>query len=101
MSTLLVSASAGGFLGLALGGHVAAHWGWRVAFFVAGAPGFFLAVGMLVVMRGPRTLQPTKASSPPFLQTVAALSRNPRLSWRASGFIGTSYMAYVGGAERT
>jgi predicted MFS family arabinose efflux permease len=98
MSALLVSASAGGFLGLALGGYVAAHWGWRVAFFVAGAPGFFLAVVMLVVMRDPRTLQPSKAASPPFLQTVAALWRNPRFRWLALGLICISYFAYAGGA---
>jgi len=53
---------------------------------------------MLVVMRDPRTLQPTKASSPPFLPTVAALWRNPRFRWLALGLICISYFAYAGGA---
>jgi MFS transporter, Spinster family, sphingosine-1-phosphate transporter len=98
MSALLVSASAGGFLGLALGGYVAAHWGWRTAFFVAGAPGILLAIVMLVAMRDPRNLRQLKTASPPFLQTVAILWRNPRFKWLALGLICISYFAYAGAA---
>jgi len=34
----------GSALGYMLGGYVDVHWGWRAAFFVAGVPGFLLAI---------------------------------------------------------
>ena len=43
--------SAAGFL---LGGEVNAHWGWRAAFFVAGAPGAVLALVLLAFRDPPR-----------------------------------------------
>ena len=48
----------GGALGIALGGIVGAHWGWRAAFFVVGIPGFLLA---LSILRLPDVV-PTRAS---------------------------------------
>ncbi len=36
----------GGAAGIALGGIIAAHWGWRSAFFVVGIPGLLLALSL-------------------------------------------------------
>lgn len=46
--------SIGSLLGMALGGIIAANWGWRVAFFVAGAPGLILAVVSALTLLEPR-----------------------------------------------
>jgi MFS transporter, Spinster family, sphingosine-1-phosphate transporter len=36
----------GGAVGIALGGIIAAHWGWRSAFYVVGIPGLLLALSL-------------------------------------------------------
>ena len=46
--------SIGSLLGMALGGIIAANWGWRTAFFVAGAPGLILAVVSAMTLLEPR-----------------------------------------------
>jgi predicted MFS family arabinose efflux permease len=46
--------SIGGLLGMALGGLIADHHGWRVAFLVAGAPGIILALLAAFTLREPR-----------------------------------------------
>lgn len=46
--------SIGSLLGMALGGIIAANWGWRTAFFVAGAPGLLLAVMSALTLIEPR-----------------------------------------------
>ncbi|MDB5454241.1 MAG: major facilitator superfamily protein [Caulobacteraceae bacterium] len=48
------SAPIGAFLASALGGYVAAEYGWREAFWVAGIPGVILAVLLLTTIREPR-----------------------------------------------
>ena len=40
-------------IGFTMAGYVAAHYGWRVAFFVAGAPGLILSVVALTTLREP------------------------------------------------
>jgi len=45
----------GGLLGLALGGIVAAHFGWRLTFIIAGTPGIALALLALFFLREPRS----------------------------------------------
>jgi MFS family permease len=44
ISVYVSGASIGALLGMGIGGLVADHWGWRVAFFVVGAPGVFVAL---------------------------------------------------------
>ena len=46
--------SIGSLLGMALGGIIAANWGWRTAFFVAGAPGLILAALSAMTLLEPR-----------------------------------------------
>lgn len=53
---LLMSSMVGYMLGLVLGGWVAQHYGWRMAFIVVGLPGLALAVLAGMVLHEPRTL---------------------------------------------
>ena len=47
--------SIGSLLGMAIGGIVAEHYGWRSAFLVAGLPGLFFAVVAIFTLREPRS----------------------------------------------
>ena len=44
----------GGFLATALGGYIAAEYGWRAAFFIAGIPGLIAAILVYTTLRDPR-----------------------------------------------
>jgi len=44
----------GSMLGVIYGGHVAAAYGWRIAFFAVGLPGVALALLMLLIIREPK-----------------------------------------------
>jgi MFS family permease len=65
----------GSALGYVLGGLVDAHFGWRMAFFVAGIPGLALAGLCLLLRDPPRGIQDTEevASAPPQRAGRAAL----------------------------
>jgi MFS family permease len=54
----------GAALGYVVGGQVGAHFGWRAAFFVAGAPGLVLALAALWLPDPPRGIQDGVALSP-------------------------------------
>src|SRR5262249_5358435 len=45
--------SIGGVLGYAVGGPVAAAWGWRAAFLISGIPGLALAMLLILTLREP------------------------------------------------
>ncbi len=49
LSVFYVAIPVGSALGYLFGGIVAAHWGWRAAFYGAGVPGFLLAVALLAL----------------------------------------------------
>ena len=53
----------GSVLGVVLGGAVAAHSGWRMAFFVVGAPGLLLALIYPFVVRDYKTVELTPEAS--------------------------------------
>jgi predicted MFS family arabinose efflux permease len=71
MGWLYFSSPLGVAIGLAVGGFVAAHFHWRTAFFVVGAPGIALALLAMLTLREPAREQaaddpgarPAKASS--------------------------------------
>ncbi|MFI4974917.1 MAG: spinster family MFS transporter [Caulobacterales bacterium] len=71
----------GTLLGFAIGGIVADIWGWRTAFFVAGAPGLALALVAAFTLREPRRrLVARTVAKPPsasFAQTMAYLFKTP------------------------
>ena len=47
MSIFMLGLPAGVALSYLVGGAVAHHWGWRAVFYIAGAPGLLLAIGIL------------------------------------------------------
>lgn len=65
----------GTFLGFLIGGYVNEWWGWRAAFFVAGAPGLLLAAILFLTVREPirglsDNLQAKSQHVPPLGETL-------------------------------
>ena len=89
LGVFMLSATAGLVLGMALGGYIAEHYGWRWAFIVVGLPGLLLAVVTWFGLKEPRLLpqfvvrtedtegiwQATKAlmAKPSYVHLVAAM----------------------------
>lgn len=92
----------GAALGYVVGGQVSAHYGWRAAFFVAGAPGILLAIASLWLPDPPRGLldAPTPAapaSAPPQgpLAIYLSLARRGRYMLIVLGY--AAYTFALGG----
>jgi predicted MFS family arabinose efflux permease len=68
----------GAAMGFALGGLIAAQWGWRNAFFITGLPGFLLAVLLFFIPEPARGLNDNGASVKEkiTLQSLKKLFRN-------------------------
>ncbi len=86
-------------IGAALGGGVAAHYGWRAAFFAVGLPGLAIALLILTVVREPirgsqdgppatREIAPAELGA-----TIAMFFGNPVLRWTA---VSTALGAFAG-----
>ncbi|HEV2531933.1 MFS transporter [Phenylobacterium sp.] len=97
----------GSMLGAALGGWVAAHYGWRMAFFAVGAPGILMALVLLVVVREPArggldayvTGKDAHEPPPPLLSAVGSYFANRTLllvaiSSGLSAFVGYAGLAW-------
>ena len=97
----------GSALGIALGGWIAVHHGWRAAFVVVGLPGLALALLMPIVVREPERgrLDPRAdaavdhAVAPALPQVIATLARNPTLrivavSSGLSAFVGYAMLSW-------
>jgi predicted MFS family arabinose efflux permease len=88
----------GTMLGLILGGVIADAYGWRFAFFVAGAPGLLLAALIALTIREPRShvaadLQARAVSAPSFTKTLGEL-RGKRTFWLIA--VAAGLLAFVG-----
>jgi predicted MFS family arabinose efflux permease len=69
--------SAAGYL---LGGYLAPHFGWRFPFYIAAAPGFLLAIGVLFLKepeRGQFDSAKDVAKTGSFWETLLRLAKNP------------------------
>ena len=97
----------GTMLGVALGGGVAAAYGWRMAFFAVGLPGVVLALLMLLIVREPRRGgldemalgAEAHAPAPPALQVIGAFLTNRTLLCVAiacgvSAFVGYAMLSW-------
>ena len=90
LAGFFASASVGSVIGVALGGTIATHWGWRSAFGVVGIPGLALALLYLTV-RDYRTEQlPSERSrglqmARPVVAAIASLVRSRTLRWVCFG----------------
>jgi predicted MFS family arabinose efflux permease len=72
-------------LGSGFGGVIADHWGWRIAFASAGAPGIIVAILLIFTVREPR---PAAANEGPQISLATAmriLSRRPAFVWLCLG----------------
>lgn len=82
MSWFLVGNSVGILLGFALGGWIAARWGWRMAFIAVGLPGLLLAAS-LVWVRGRNHATPDREQLADLglWQALRQLLSNPEYRW--------------------
>lgn len=84
---------------LILGGVIAANYGWRAVFFVAGVPGLALAALLLFTLREPkreRDGRPTaKEAAPSLLETIRYVARAP-VVFHAMAGIGLNSLAMSG-----
>jgi MFS family permease len=90
----------GSALGYVLGGVINAHFGWRWAFFLAGAPGAALAFALLFLRDPPRGALdvgavPGGAATPPAPPSLGALLRIPSFLYNTAAQI--IYTFVVGG----
>jgi len=65
------------FLAFLAGGAIAAEWGWRWAFLLAGAPGLILSVILLATLRDPRPRPTTPARLAELWPAILAILRRP------------------------
>jgi len=98
MSIYSMGISIGSLLGMALGGLIADSYGWRAAFFVAGAPGLILAAFSALTLIEPRRKRGYAATAAsPYLPIPAALrvlSRKPAFWCLALGGAFASMVSY-------
>jgi MFS family permease len=92
---------AGGLLGMVMGGVLADHYGWRVAFFVAGIPGIVLALAVTAWLREPRlqaVFQAARAAQnagpKPTVMEVFREIRGSRAFWYIA--VATAVVAFLG-----
>jgi MFS family permease len=74
-------------IGYILGGQIGAHWGWRPAFFVVGAPGLLLALSLLFLPEPPRGRfdPPAERVSLSFAEALRALRQRPSFWFNVAG----------------
>jgi len=96
--------SIGTLLGMAIGGIVAEHYGWRNAFLVAGAPGLVFAVLAIFTLREPRDQLSRDAQAAAnasshisLLMVFSALEKRPTFWLFAMGGALTSFVSYAHG----
>ena len=88
----------GSLIGLAMGGIVADAYGWRVAFFVAGAPGLLVAAIVALTLREPRRrlaarATQARAAQATFRETLRYLAAKPTF-WLVA--FSASISAFIG-----
>ncbi|TPE60561.1 MFS transporter [Sandaracinobacter neustonicus] len=87
----------GALLGMALGGLIADAWGWRMAFFVAGAPGVLMAIVAATTLVEPRKRLDAdlvaRQKAGPSLKEALTEIRSKRTFWLIA--FGVSIKAFV------
>jgi len=94
LGVFYMSPSLGTFLASVLGAYIAAEFGWRAAFFIAGIPGLILAVLLVTTIREPERgasdaadtdIRALPEPAPPLRQVAAFLFRSPAILCLISG----------------
>ena len=98
LSLFYTAIPVGSALGYIVGGAVAAHYGWRSAFWWAGAPGFLLAIALLALpepKRGasdaPTTEGADDTPAPKGLQGYASLLKRPLYVILVLGYVAQTF----------
>jgi len=91
LSVFYVAIPVGAALGQILGGRIEKLYGWHAAFFVAGAPGLLLALGVLALR------EPARGASEPARPAAAPADRPPGLRAYAELFRHRPYLLVVAG----
>lgn len=96
--------SIGTLLGMAIGGIVAENYGWRNAFFVAGAPGLVFAVMSILTLKEPRSkltkdarAKSDAANHIPMVMVLTTLAARPTFWLFAFGGAFASFVSYAHG----
>lgn len=89
----------GSLLGMAFGGIVADAYGWRVAFFIAGAPGLVLAILVVLTLKEPRERmrrqsQKLATSSVTFMDTLRVLAKKRSFVFLAAATALKAFISY-------
>lgn len=99
-----MGAPLGGLLGMAFGGMVADAYGWRMAFFLAGAPGILFALLAYFTLKDPRYTgvvpKPTAESRVTIRETLTVLWAKPAFFYTIGGvtikaFISIGYALFL------
>ena len=99
MAIYSLGVAAGPSLGIALGGGLAAAYGWRTAFIAIGLPGVLVSLVVLLVIKEPRVAA-APPPPPPLRQTIGRFFATPALAWTActsalSAFVGYGSSAWT------
>ena len=97
MSTIMLGSTFGSLIGAAVGGWIAQHYGWRLAFTVIGAPGCLLAIIAWFTMDRNAAPQIQPSAPVSFKVTCASLLR--RQSFRnvvAAGSLASLFVNIIG-----
>jgi predicted MFS family arabinose efflux permease len=93
LSIYFIGTPLGSAIGIILGGHWGAHFGWRTAFLVAAIPGFILAILALFIREPPRTAETLQ--TPSIAETIKHLFKTPSYIYNV---LGTTALTFaVGG----
>ncbi|MFC4931478.1 spinster family MFS transporter [Massilia sp. GCM10023247] len=101
ISLFMMGPNLGALVGLALGGWIAQHYGWRATFLWFGAPGVLLALLVWLVVREPKRgafeAAPSKAAAGTSKSQVLALLKIPAFRYvcLACGIAGASGYGYA------
>ena len=94
LTIFYVAIPVGSAMGYVLGGEIAAHWGWRYAFYWAGLPGLFLALILLPFREPERGESDGTAADKPQkagLADVVGLFRNGKYNLVVWGYVAYTF----------
>jgi predicted MFS family arabinose efflux permease len=99
-----MSNAIGAVLSIVIGGYVAAHYGWRAAMLIAGAPGLVLGITLLLTVKEPRrgAMEDNAAANQPgnaatLAQALSSIARNRAMLHLLAGIsLTTAGVATIG-----